>query len=147
MLYFGGTWVGSFYLNSSINQLYWEFKKWHESSYRPNYWLKFIFARNAFLFYVSNYILWFPKRWTLNSQLVVLQSRAPLDRFGPLSVIRSGMRGVGQQWHRTTINWLTDGLRLGIYSKSTGMLCWLSSVPHVLTSSSVCSGLLKHKGN
>ncbi len=38
------------------------------------------------------------------------------------------MRGVGQQWHSTTTtNWLTDGLRLGICSISTGMLCWLSS--------------------
>ncbi len=26
MLYFGGTWVGCYYLNSSIHQLYWEFK-------------------------------------------------------------------------------------------------------------------------
>ncbi len=39
--------------------------------------------------------LWFPKRWRLNSQLVDLQSSAALDRFGPLSMIRTAMKGGG----------------------------------------------------
>ena len=59
--------------------------------------------------------------------MVVLQSRGPLDGFGPLSIWDEG---VGQQWLSTTTitNWPTDGLfcKICINVEAISNLYWSS---------------------